>query len=87
MLLRYRFSALRLMRSQVVVRRQTGTYHFMNNVTRDASGVLFLEPLNDANAIAEYKGESRTLGDAVLYRHSVARVLIGLRVVKAYIIS
>jgi hypothetical protein len=32
------------------------TYHFMNNVTRNASGVLFLEPLNDANAIAEYKG-------------------------------
>ena len=34
------------------------TYHFMNNVTRNASGVLFLEPLNDANAIAEYKGKS-----------------------------
>ena len=33
------------------------TYHFMNNVTRNASGVLFLEPLNDANAIAEYKGK------------------------------
>ena len=33
------------------------TYHFMNNVTRDvASGALLLEPLNDANAIAEYKG-------------------------------
>ena len=28
----------------------------MNNVTRDASGALLLEPLNDANAIAEYKG-------------------------------
>ena len=33
------------------------TYHFMNNVTRNASGALLLEPLNDANAIAEYKGE------------------------------
>lgn len=33
------------------------TYHFMNNVTRNASGTLFLEPLNDANAIAEYKGK------------------------------
>jgi hypothetical protein len=32
------------------------TYHFMNNVTKDASGALLLEPLNDANAIAEYKG-------------------------------
>ena len=32
------------------------TYHFMNNVTRNASGALLLEPLNDANAIAEYKG-------------------------------
>ena len=33
------------------------TYHFMNNVTRNASGALLLEPLNDANAIAEYKGK------------------------------
>jgi hypothetical protein len=33
------------------------TYHFMNNVTRNA-GALLLEPLNDANAIAEYKGAS-----------------------------
>lgn len=32
------------------------TYHFMNNVTRTASGTLLLEPLNDANAIAEYRG-------------------------------
>lgn len=32
------------------------TYHFMNNVTKNASGALLLEPLNDANAIAEYKG-------------------------------
>jgi hypothetical protein len=33
------------------------TYHFMNNVTRNASsGALLLEPLNDANAIVEYKG-------------------------------
>ena len=32
------------------------TYHFMNNVTKDASGALLLEPLNDANAIAEYNG-------------------------------
>ena len=32
------------------------TYHFMNNITRNASGALFMEPLNDANAIAEYRG-------------------------------
>ena len=32
------------------------TYHFMNNVTRNATGALLMEPLNDANAIAEYKG-------------------------------
>jgi len=32
------------------------TYHFMNNVTRNATGALYMEPLNDANAIAEYKG-------------------------------
>ena len=32
------------------------TYHFMNNVTKNGSGALLLEPLNDANAIAEYKG-------------------------------
>lgn len=36
------------------------TYHFMNNVTRNASGALSLEPLNDANAIAEYRGEARS---------------------------
>ena len=28
----------------------------MNNITRNASGDLLIEPLNDANAIAEFKG-------------------------------
>ena len=30
--------------------------HFMNNISRNASGDLLMEPLNDANAIAEFKG-------------------------------
>ena len=28
----------------------------MNNITRNSSGDLLMEPLNDANAIAEFKG-------------------------------
>jgi hypothetical protein len=48
------------------------TYHFMNNVTQNASGALLLEPLNDANAIAEYKGKSLVAASAcwLLCRHT-----------------